>query len=57
MSKKTEPTPKVRALQAEAAADYARHQDPNTATASAVQHNNMRANASENAGSLQRRSF
>jgi hypothetical protein len=55
VSKKNEPSPAVRALQADAREDYAKHQEPNTATASATQHNDLRANASANAGFLGRR--
>jgi hypothetical protein len=55
VSKKTEPTPAVRAIQADAREDYAKHQEPNTATASATQHNDLRANASANAGFRGRR--
>jgi len=55
MPEQPEPSATVRALQADAREDYTKHQEPNTATASATQHNDLRANASANAGFLGRR--
>lgn len=52
-----QPSPTVRALHADAAEDYARHQDAATALASRVQHDELRTNASESAACLQRRPF
>lgn len=55
MAEQTEPSDAVRALQADAAADYAKHHEPATAAASGVQHNDLREHASSNAGFFGRR--
>jgi hypothetical protein len=55
MRKKTEPTPTVRELQAQAAADYAHHHDPDTTRTAKDRQAEVRDNAAANLGFFGRR--
>lgn len=55
MRKKTQPSDVVRALQADAAADYAHHQDPDTTRAAKDQKADVREQAAANLGFFGRR--